>query len=280
MNKLMHRLAANKLAFIGGIFIILLVLITVLAPIISPFDPLKNDIDHRFVKPFMSEHILGTDEMGRDILSRIIYGSRVSMLIAVESVLIAFLAGSIPAIFAGYFGGKTEMVVMRIVDILFSIPSLVLALSIVGLVGRSLIGVSVALGLAYTPIFARVTYSSVVGIRDRGYVEAARALGSNHLKIIAHDIFPNILPIILVQATASISWSILAEAGLGFIGLGVNPPTPSWGLMLSRARDYIMQQPWMSISPGIAILITVFAFNLFGDGLRDLLDPRSWQAGE
>lgn len=203
-----------------------------------------------------------------------------SLLVGLESVLFAFFAGSIPAIFAGFFGGKTEFVVMRFVDILFAIPSLILALSIVGLLGRSMVAVSIAIGLAYTPVFARVTYSSVVAIRNQGYVEAARALGTNPLKIIARDIFPNVLPLILVQATASISWAILAEAGLGFIGLGVNPPTPSWGLMLSSARTYIMEEPSMSISPGIAILITVFAFNLFGDGLRDLLDPRAWQAGE
>jgi peptide/nickel transport system permease protein len=270
MKKALYRLTANKLAFISGVIVLLLVLSAVLAPIISPFNPLKDDIGNRFLKPFTSDHILGTDEMGRDILSRIIFGGRVSLLVGLESVLFAFFAGSIPAIFAGFFGGKTEFVVMRFVDILFAIPSLILALSIVGLLGRSMVAVSIAIGLAYTPVFARVTYSSVVAIRNQGYVEAARALGTNPLKIIARDIFPNVLPLILVQA----------EAGLGFIGLGVNPPTPSWGLMLSSARTYIMEEPSMSISPGIAILITVFAFNLFGDGLRDLLDPRAWQAGE
>jgi peptide/nickel transport system permease protein len=280
MKKVLYRLTANKLAFISGVIVLLLVLSAVLAPILSPFNPLKNDIANRFLKPFATEHFLGTDEMGRDILSRIIFGGRVSLLVGVEAVLFAFLAGSIPAIFAGFFGGKTEFVVMRIVDILFAIPSLILALSIVGLLGRSMVAVSIAVGLAYTPVFARVTYSSVVAIRNQGYVEAARALGTNPLKIIARDIFPNVLPLILVQATASISWAILAEAGLGFIGLGVNPPTPSWGLMLASARTYIMEEPWMSIFPGVAILITVFAFNLFGDGLRDLLDPRAWQAGE
>lgn len=258
----------------------LLILTSLLAPMISPFDPEKNNTDNRFVMPFESLHVLGTDELGRDILSRIIYGSRVSLLVAVGSVLIALIFGSIPAALAGYFGRWVETMVMRIVDVLFSIPSLILALSILGITGRSIVGVAVALGVGYTPIFARVTFSAVVAIRDHGYVEAARALGTSPLKILMRDIFPNVLPIIMVQATASISWAILAEAGLGFIGMGVNPPTPSWGLMLSKAREYIMDQPYLSISPGIAILVTVFAFNLFGDGLRDLLDPRAWQSGE
>lgn len=280
MRKFLRRITSNKLAFFGGLIVVLLVLTALFANVLAPYDPYKNDTKNRFITPFSSGHLLGTDEMGRDILSRIIYGSRVSLMVGVEAVLFAFFIGAIPAFMAGYFGGTLETIVMRIVDLMFAIPSLVLALSIVGLVGRSMIGVAVALGIGYAPVFARVTYSSVVGLRERGYIEASRALGASSLRILWKDLFPNVLPIMLVQMTAMISWAILAEAGLGFIGLGVNPPVPSWGLMLSKARDYLMTEPWMTIAPGVVILITVFAFNLLGDGLRDVLDPRAWQAGE
>jgi peptide/nickel transport system permease protein len=201
-------------------------------------------------------------------------------MVAAIAVGIATLVGATSGIVAGYFGGRVDGFLMRINDVLFSIPALMLALSVVGLFGRSVSAVIFALGVAYTPIFARVCYSGVVSAREAGFVESSRALGSKSTRILWKDIFPNILPLLMVQATAALSWAILAEAGLGFLGLGVKPPTPSWGTMLSSAREYFYHSPTLAIFPGVAVLIAVFAFNLFGDGLRDVLDPRAWQVGE
>jgi peptide/nickel transport system permease protein len=278
--NLVRRLATNKLAFIGFIGIIVAVLLAIFAPVLAPYDPTAMDTANRFAPPFTPGHPLGTDEFGRDLLSRIIYGSRVSLLVAVVAVSLATLGGGITGLLAGFVGGWLDTFLTRIVDVLFAIPALMVALGVVGLLGPSATSVTIALGVAYSPLFARVIRSTVVGVRSQGYIEAARAMGASQVRILWEDIIPNILPVVMVQITASLAWGILDEASLGFLGLGVQPPTPSWGALLTTGRQYFYQSPTLPIFAGLAVLIIVFGFNLFGDGLRDLLDPRAWQQGD
>jgi peptide/nickel transport system permease protein len=280
MLTVLRRLRTNKLAFIGFLSILLAVTIAVLSPLIAPYDPTEMDTPNRFAPPGSPGHILGTDEFGRDVLSRILVGARVSLLVAAVSVGLATLGGGSVGIIAGFAGGKLDNFLMRIVDVIFAIPALMVALGVVGLLGPSAKSVMIALAVAYSPLFARVIRSAVVGIRGQGYIEAARAMGASNWRILLQDVAPNVLPVFMVQATASLAWGILDEASLGFLGLGVQPPTPSWGALLTTGRQYFYQSPTLPIFAGLAVLIVVFGFNLFGDGLRDLLDPRAWQRGE
>jgi len=275
--KPIRRLRTNTLAFIGVLAIAAILLIAVFAPLIAPYDPIKLQTADRFLPPGSSGHILGTDFLGRDVFSRIIFGSRVSLLLAGLSVVLGALLGVTAGVIAGFIGGWVDTIVMRIADVIFAIPSLMIALGVVGLVGRSMEAVVIALGVAYSPLFARVCHSAVVGLREMGFVEASRAIGSSRLRILWKDIVPNILPLIMVQATTSLSWAILAEAALGFLGMSVEPPTPSWGCMLTTGREYFYSGPTVALFAGLMVMIVVFAFNLFGDGLRDLLDPRAWE---
>jgi peptide/nickel transport system permease protein len=280
MLNVLRRLRTNKLAFIGLLSILLAVAIAILSPLIAPYDPTQMDTPNRFAPPGSPGHLLGTDEFGRDVLSRILVGSRVSLLVAAVSVGLATLGGGSVGIIAGFVGGKLDNFLMRIVDVIFAIPALMVALGVVGLLGPSAKSVMIALAVAYSPLFARVVRSAVVGIRGQGYIEAARAMGASNWRILIQDVAPNVLPVFMVQATASLAWGILDEASLGFLGLGVQPPTPSWGALLTTGRQYFYQSPTLPIFAGLAVLIVVFGFNLFGDGLRDLLDPRAWQRGE
>ena len=280
MLNLIHRLKTNKLAFIGFLSILLAVLIAIFSPWIAPYDPTEMNTPNRFAPPGSPGHILGTDEFGRDVLSRILVGSRVSLLVAAVSVGLATLAGGGVGLVAGFVGDRVDNILMRIVDVIFAIPAMMVALGVVGLLGPSAKSVMIALGVAYAPLFARVVRSAVVGIRGQGYIEAARAMGASNWRILRQDVIPNVLPVFMVQATASLAWGILDEASIGFLGLGVQPPTPSWGALLTTGRQYFYQSPTLPIFAGLAVLIVVFAFNLFGDGLRDLLDPRAWQRGE
>jgi peptide/nickel transport system permease protein len=278
--RLRRRLGSNTLATMGAIGILLVVLAAILAPLISPYDPMAMQTARRFLPPGAPGHVLGTDEFGRDVLSRIIWGSRVSLLVAGVAVAIATVFGGALGVIAGFVAGAFDTVAMRVVDVLFAIPALMVALGVVGLLGPSATSVMIALGVAYSPLFARVARSAVVGVRSHNFVEAARAMGSSDARIVREDILPNVLPLIMVQMTASLAWGVLDEASLGFLGLGVQPPTPSWGALLTTGRQFFYQSPTIPLFAGVAVLIAVFAFNLFGDGLRDVLDPRAWSRGE
>jgi peptide/nickel transport system permease protein len=275
MNSLL-RLREHPVTLAALIGIGAILLVAIFAPFFAPYDPNEMDTAQRFAPPGSPGHLLGTDEFGRDVLSRLIYGSRVSILVSALAVAIALLIGGVLGMLAGFTGGWFDLAFMRMMDVLFAIPALMVALGVVGLLGPSATSVIVALGVAYLPLFARISRSTVVGVRGQGFVEASRALGAGPTLILGKDILPNTLPILMVQITASLAWGILDEASLGFLGLGVQPPTASWGAMLTTGRQYMYQSPTIPIFAGLAVLIVVFAFNLFGDGLRDLLDPRSW----
>ncbi len=268
------RFVQNKLAVVGGIFIFLLIFMAVFAPWIAPHDPTKQSYE-KFLHAPDSENWFGTDELGRDIFSRVIYGSRVSLEAGLISVGIALLIGVPIGLLSGYYRGVLdEYIVMRFTDAMLSFPPLVLALSMAAVLGAGLENAMIAIGLVFTPNFIRLIRAEVLSQREREYVEAAKASGISDFRIIFFHLLPNCLPPILVQATLSIAAAIIAEASLSYLGLGTQPPTPSWGSMLSMGQGYLDTAPWIAIWPGVFIFITVLSFNLFGDGIRDALDPR------
>jgi peptide/nickel transport system permease protein len=235
----------------------------------SPFDP-------KFAPfaPPSPAHPFGTDSLGRDVLARTIYGAKVSVQVAVTAVLVAAVVGSPLGIVAGYVGGLVETVLMRAVDVMLGFPALVLAIGLVAALGFSLTNVIIALGIVYVPQFARIARSTALSVSEEEYVDAARALGYSRTHIVLREVLPNCLSPLLVQASLLMAFAIIAEASLSFLGLGVQPPTPTWGQMVSSGSGYLTQAPWISLFPGLAILVTVLGFNLVGDGLRDALDPR------
>jgi peptide/nickel transport system permease protein len=274
MKEMVSRFLQNKLAVIGGIFTLLLLIMAVFAPMIAPFDPAEPDYV-QFLQSPNEQNVLGTDELGRDILSRIIYGARVSIQAGIISVGIALALGIPIGLFSGYYRGVLdEYVVMRFTDALLSFPPLVLALSLAAVLGAGLQNAMIAIGIIFTPNFIRLMRGEVLSQREREYVTAAKASGISDLKIMFRHIFPNCLPPILVQATLAIAAAIIAEASLSYLGLGTQPPTPSWGAMLSMGQGYLGDAPWISLFPGLFIFLTVLSINLFGDGLRDALDPK------
>jgi peptide/nickel transport system permease protein len=260
----------------GLIFVSAVVIMAVLAGILSPYPPTQMSLNVTFVHPEWG-HLLGTDEFGRDVLSRVIDGSRASLAISISAVAIGMALGGFLALLSGYMGGVVDLFFTRIVDIFMAIPALLVALGILALVGPSGPSVALALAIAYAPTFARVIRSAVSSARVLPYVEASVGMGASTVRVILGDVVPNILPIVIVQATSAIAWGILDEANLGFLGVGVQPPNASWGSLLIEGRQYFFQAPWLPIGAGIAVLIAVFGFNLLGDGLRDVLDPRAWQ---
>lgn len=273
-SRFLSKFMANKGAVIGAVCLLLFVAIALLAPWLAPHDPLKaNFLSVR--KPPSAEFWLGTDELGRDILSRLIWGTRSSLLAGVVSVGIAMLIGIPLGLLAGYFGGWLDAIVSRVTDALLSCPFLVLAIALGAFLGPSLGNAMIAIGLSAMPIFARLTRGQVLAVRHEDYIEGARAIGLPHRWIILRYVLPNVQSPLVVQATLTIASAILAEASLSFLGLGQQPPAPSWGSMLNTAKNFMEQAPWMSIVPGVAIYVTVLSFNLVGDGLRDALDPKS-----
>jgi peptide/nickel transport system permease protein len=268
------RFVRNKGALVGAAILLVFALAAIFAPWIAPYNPIKTNF-LAIRKPPSALFWFGTDELGRDLLSRLIWGTRGSLLAGGVSVGIAMAIGVPLGLLAGYFGGKIDATLSRIVDALLSCPFLVLAIALGAFLGPSLTNAMIAIGLSAMPIFARLTRGQVLSIRHEDYLEGARAIGLPDRWIIARYVFPNILSPLVVQATLTIASAILAEASLSFLGLGQQPPYPSWGSMLNAARNFMEQAPWMSIAPGAAIYITVLSFNLLGDGLWDALDPKS-----
>ena len=272
-----RRAFANREVAIGGAIVLLFVLVAVLASLLAPYDPLQaNFLAIR--KPPSWAHPFGTDDVGRDVLARVIYGARSSLLAGVVSVSIAVAIGVLFGLAAGYIGGVFDLLAMRLIDAMLAIPSLVLAIALAAFLGPNLTNAMIAIGITATPAFVRLTRAQVMAVKVETYVEAAVSVGDTHLQLLIRHILPNAINPIIVQVTLAISTAIIAEASLSFLGLGQQPPSPSWGSMLNAARGFLSQAPWMAIWPGAAIFVVVVSFNLLGDGLRDLLDPRETAA--
>ncbi len=268
-----YRMSKNKLAMLGLLIILILFIMAIFADVISPYSYDTTDLDNQFAGPSIS-HWFGQDEFGRDILSRIIYGSRISLKVGFISVGIALVLGSILGSMAGYFGGKIDTMIMRFIDVLQAIPDILLAIAIVASLGPGLGNLMIAVGIAAIPSYAKIVRSAVLSIVDMEFIEAARAGGSSDFRIIFKHVLPNCLAPIIVQSTLGVAYAILNAAGLSFLGLGLEPPTPEWGAMLSGGRAYIRSYIHLTLFPGLAIVITIFALNVLGDGLRDALDPK------
>ena len=262
----------TPIGFIGALFVIFLLFIAILAPYLTPYDPVSQDYQ-RFQSPNIN-HWLGTDSLGRDICSRIIQGTRVSMFVGLLAVTIALILGTNLGIISGYYGGKIDTVLMRFIDILLAFPGLVLAMLISGLLGPSLVNAMIAVGIMLTPSIARVSRGSVLTVKNEPYIASAKTIGCSNLYIILKYILPNIMVPLSVLCSISLSIAILAESALSFLGLGIQPPAPSWGGMLHQGRQFMEIAPWVAVFPGLAIMIAVLSFNFLGDGLRDGLDPK------
>jgi peptide/nickel transport system permease protein len=273
LRRAWRRLLRRKGALFGLVVIALLVAMAVFAPLIARYDPTAQSYS-LIRRPPSDLHWFGTDELGRDLLTRIIYGARASLLAGVISVSIALGIGVPIGLCAGYLGGLVDAVLSRITDAMLACPYLIFAIALAFLLGPSLGNAMIAIGIATTPIFVRLTRGLVMSVKVEDYIEAARVVGNPRWRIALRHILPNILPSLLVQATLSIATAIIAEASLSFIGLGQQPPAPSWGSMLNAAQRFLVSAPWMAVWPGLAIFLTVLSFNLLGDGLRDALDPR------
>ena len=267
------RRTVTPVAIIGAALVGIVVAVALAAPVLAPHAPAAQ-IAKPLLLPGAPGHLLGTDEFGRDELSRLIWGARVSLYVGGLAVLIALGLGATAGVIAGFFGGWVDDVIMRIMDVVLSLPALVLAIAITSVLGPTLTNAMLAIGLVYAPTFARVARGPTLTVVQVPFIEAARSIGASSWRIIARHVLPNVMAPILVQMTVSFSTAILTEAALSFLGLGTQPPTASWGLMLSAARQYMLIDPWIAVLPGFAIALTVLGFNLLGDGLRDLLDPR------
>jgi len=269
----------NKSAVVGFFIVISLIILAIFAPIIAPYIPIEQNLADRLIPPFWDsggtiKHILGTDDFGRDLFSRIVFGSRISLMIGGISVGIALSFGLIMGLVAGYFGGIIDTIIMRIVDIMLSIPAILLAIVIVSILGPSLLNAMIAIGIVGIPTYARIVRASVLAEKSKEYVIASRINGSSNTRLMFKVILPNCASPIIVQATMGFASAVLDAAGLSFLGLGAQPPTPEWGAMLADSLQYITTASWMIFYPGLAIFLTVIGFNLMGDGLMDVLDPK------
>lgn len=274
VSDFVRQFVRHRLAMVGFFIVLLLVVVAAFGRALAPYDPLGMDFGALFAPP-SSSHLFGTDEFGRDIFSRVLYGARISLQVAFIAVGISGTAGVLLGLLAGFLGGWIDELVMRFMDVLFAFPAVLLAITIMAILGRGVGNAMIAIAIVYVPIFARVTRGAVIGVRGREYVTAARALGKRPFGIMLRHVLPNAIGPIIVQTSLSLAFAILAEAALSFFGLGTQPPDPSWGRMLSEGRGFLRQAPWMGIFPGLAIMLSVMGFNFLGDGLRDLLDPRS-----
>lgn len=273
LAEVWRRLKRNKAAIIGGLIVMVYVLVALLAPFISPYPPLEGNLAKRLQGPSL-EHWLGTDALGRDVLSRVIHGARISLQIQLAAVLIALVLGTLLGLFGGYYGGFTDGLIMRIMDILLAFPGIFLAIAIIAVLGPGLMNLILAAGIYSVPQFARIVRGSILSLKEKEFVEAARASGESNVSIIFRYLLPNSMAPLIIQTSLRMATVLLTASGLSFLGLGVQPPHPEWGAMLSTARPYLITAPHVATFPGLAIMFVVMGFNLFGDGLRDSLDPR------
>lgn len=271
-QRIAHFVRHQPIGVVGIVIILIVVLTAIFAHQIAPYEPTSQKF--RRLQPPSATNFLGTDELGRDVFSRIVFGSRISLQVGIIAVTLALSLGVTLGVISGYIGGRFDNVSMRLVDLMFAFPGLVLAIVIAGLLGPSITNAMIAIGIIYAPTYARVARSSVLTVNNELYLEAARLTGGGHFHIIRKHIFPNILAPLVILTTLSMSTAILTEAALSFLGLGTQPPDPSWGKMLSEGRRFMEIAWWTTVFPGIAIVIAVLGFNLLGDGLRDALDPR------
>ncbi|WP_246309695.1 nickel transporter permease [Paenibacillus alginolyticus] len=272
-NMMVSRFKQNKRALVGLWMTVIFVIVALLARWIAPYDPIVQNMQVMLETPSWS-HPFGTDEFGRDILSRIIYGAQISLMIGIVGVLISVIIGVTLGTLSGYFGGKADMLIMRIMDIFMAFPSFLLALAIVSVLGPGMSNVMIAIGIFSVPTFARISRSAVISVKNKEFIEAAKAMGGTHAFIIVKHVIPNSIAPIIVLSSLRIATAILTASGLSFLGMGAQPPTPEWGAMLSTGREYLRTAPHVSTIPGLAIMFMVLSFNMLGDGLRDALDPK------
>ena len=275
----LRLLRHNRLASVGAVIILLLIFFALTGSLLAPYDPNEMDMQDRLSPPGL-KHPFGTDDFGRDVLSRVVAGTSISLRVGIIAVGISMIAGVLLGAVSGYYGGWLDEVIMRLMDVLFAFPAILLAIAILAALGPGIGNAMIAIAIVYTPIFARITRGSVLTVREDVFVRAARCVGCRDRRILFLHILPNVLAPIIVETTLSLAFAILAESALSFLGLGTQPPDPSWGRMLSESRGYIQDAPWLGVFPGLAIMFAVMSFNFLGDGLRDALDPRMKQVLE
>ncbi|MFD1416076.1 ABC transporter permease [Oceanobacillus jeddahense] len=273
-QSFVRKLFRNRFAALGFLVILLLIVTAILAPVFATHDPYQMDVTKSLIGPGEAGHILGTDSYGRDIYSRIIYGSRISLVVGISAVLFGAVFGSSLGLISGYFGGRTDTIIMRIMDGMMAFPFILLAIVLMTVLGQGLFNVIIAIGVSNIPGFARVVRGQVLNVKEAEYIEVTRSLGARHGRILFRHIVPNSVAPLIVYATMGVAGAIISEASLSFLGLGVQPPTASWGSMLQEGKDFLVLSPELATFSGLAILITVLGINLFGDGLRDALDPK------
>jgi len=272
-SKLWRTFKNNKTAVAGAVMALVVLLTALGAFVMAPYDPLEQDVFHRLTPPERS-HLLGTDEYGRDVLSRVIWGTQISLTVGFFSVLLGMVLGTTMGVAAGYSGGLTDSIIMRIVDVLLSFPTLITGILIAAILGSGLVKLIITIGIVFAPRFARMAYGPTLAVKEMEYVSSAKVIGAGAFRIVTRHILPNIFGEIMVAGTLWMGTAIMAEASLSFLGLGVSPPTPTWGNMIKSGIDVLASAPWLSLFPGASILITVLAFNMIGDGLRDIADPK------
>jgi len=274
LDQLLKAFATNKLSWVGAAIFVIVVLMAAAAPLLSLHDPLEQNILHRLKGP-SAQFWMGTDAYGRDIYARLLYGARISLIIGVAAIGSAMVIGSAIGIVAGYYGGRTDVVIMQAMDVLLAFPALILGLMVVAMLGPSMENLIIAISLTAIPPFARIARAPTIVVKERDFIEACRALGYGDLRIMGLHVLPNVFSEILVMGSLWLATAIRVEASLSFIGLGVKPPTATWGGMIREGFENILDNPWLSIFPGLAILLVVFSLNLLGDGLRDAIDPKT-----
>ena len=272
LENLVLLIRKNPVSDLGAAIILIVILVAVFAPYVAPYDPIEQPFER--LQPPSVTNVMGTDEFGRDVFSRIVYGARISLYVGLVSVGIALTGGLILGLLSGYFGGRVDNIIMRAMDVIFAFPFIVLAITIVGVLGPSLVNAMIAVGIVYIPRFARIVRGPILAVMQEDYITACRSIGVPDGRTMVRHVLPNVMSPLIVQTTLAVSLAILNEAALSFLGLGAQPPMPSWGSMLQTGRVYMVRAPWVAVFPGLAIIVTVLGFNLLGDGLRDMLDPR------